>query len=700
MINSDSLQNNLINEGEIKIPVENNNKFLDEIKFLFEYIITHNNNNKVLKISLYKIRGFNPNIIFDEIDNISTGFLNIKDFKDYLEKNKIKIDNNIILLFIREYNKQEKDSNLYFQDFINFLKFDINKSEINIGELNFDKDEINKIFLKLLESEFKLIKEKNDLVDKITKIKEFSTYEAFYVISNDQQYINYESLNLFLSNKYSKNEIKELIYRLDMNNDGKISYEEFQDLFFPFQEHLNLEETSGEDIYKDSDEDKKYDIKIKYEFDNNINLYKDNTLTDPKIIYIYNNNDDDKDTDNVYNNDKKEELNSESLLNDNLNNLNSYNASNGYIDDKYLNEELKINYDENILKEINEEENEIHSKNELEKDNKNDYNSKQIKEKKSYNSNINNVILETYENNSDNNEDEKLNRNKENKNSNNELNQDCQDYINSKSDIFLSNLGNKKLDNNNSNTIKNIDELNNFINPENIKKINNYTDIFSEKDKITINIFIDYIHSLILLENKLENIRESISLCEDISLLNIFSKFDINKNNLISKEAFIYVCNMEYFIFPTDNQIDLLFKRFDLDNDGQLNFEEFMNIISPLRKEYLTLYDKEENTNNNISFNSKKKIIELLKLIINTETSIYELKTKLTSNKNFNFIDFWGLLMKYSQDNVKVNKNEFNSFLENFGCFLTNYESEIIFWKFAKGKNEIKYNDLYTEIIN
>ena len=138
------------------------------------------------------------------------------------------------------------------------------------------------------------------MVDKITKIKEFSIYEAFYVISNYQQSINYESLNIFLGNKYSKNEIKELIYRLDMNNDGKISYEKFQDLFFPFQEHLNLEETSGEDIYKDSVEDKKYDIKIKYEFDNNINLYKDNTLTEQKRMYVYNNNDDEKETDNVY----------------------------------------------------------------------------------------------------------------------------------------------------------------------------------------------------------------------------------------------------------------------------------------------------------------------------------------------------------------------------------------------------------------
>ena len=47
-------------------------------------------------------------------------------------------------------------------------------------------------------------------------------------------------LKQFLGNKFQDNEIKELIHRIDLNNDKKISYEEFQDLFFPFQTHLHL----------------------------------------------------------------------------------------------------------------------------------------------------------------------------------------------------------------------------------------------------------------------------------------------------------------------------------------------------------------------------------------------------------------------------------------------------------------------------
>ena len=73
--------------------------------------------------------------------------------------------------------------------------------------------------------------------------------------------------------------------------------------------------------------------------------------------------------------------------------------------------------------------------------------------------------------------------------------------------------------NNNNNNLYQISE-----NEEKLKEYQNFADIFKEEEKFTINLFIDYIYSITLLENKAENLRESISLCEDIYLLDIFKK--------------------------------------------------------------------------------------------------------------------------------------------------------------------------------
>ena len=697
--------------NDIRKSQENENQnilYIQKLKDLMKYIIEQNNKNKEYKISLYKIRGFEPHSIFKEIDNIYSDYINQSDLTEYLNKNNINIEKDIISLFIREFNKQEKDNNLCEQDFVNFFNYDIDKGAMNLGELDFDKNEIKKNFLNLLISEFELIKEKNILINEIKKIKEFSTYEAFHDISNDNKYIDYELLNLFLEEKYNKNEIKELLYRIDMNNDGKINFLEFQDLFFPFQKHLQLEESNDLDFYK-NEYGTNNDIKINDKYYTNLNPYKDNTFTEPKIIdYYEKNNENENDDNSISKSDiflSSNIFNKEGSNNNNLkeNNNISVKVSNSY---KYDNNILTIKYDENLLKEINERDrnNENNNKDNIESDKINIYN----------NGNL-----------FDNNENKPKNEIEENQNKLNNYNQyntNIEENNNSKSDIYLSNINlnqsinlnqniiytndiNKNINHDNESSNNSKENQNNEMNkeklePEEIIYKKDFTNIFTQKDKIIINLFIDFIHSITLLESRTENLRESISLCNDLSLLDIFGKFDKDKSNLISKDNFNDVCNKEYFLFPSESQIKLLYDRFDLDNDNQLNLEEFMNMISPLNKEYLMLCNKNEyDIDQSISFESKKKVIELLKSIIDNESFIYELKGKLIENRNFNFIYLWGLLMKYSHDEKLLNKKEFNYFLESFGCYLTEYELDIIFCKLSKGNDVIKYDDLYKEII-
>ena len=323
MINIGFRENNSINQ-EIK---KETNKYMEEIKNLMKYIINKNNSIKTLKISLYKITGFEPQSIFNEIDTLKSGYLNMSNFELFLSKNNIKAEKENILFFIKEFNKQEKDKNINMQDFVNFLNFDIDKSTINIVNLNYDINEIRKIFLNVIESELKLIEEINEIINKIKKIRDFSTYEAFFKLSNNKKHTDLDCLNIFLENNFSENEIKELIYRLDLDNDGKISYYEFQDIFFPFQNHLNSEDINNVNL--NNNEENKYDIVINYEYDFNFKTYKDKYLTEPKII-------------NNYNSDEDEEEEKD-------NNINV--KENKYESDNNI-ENYKIKYDENLYNEI------------------------------------------------------------------------------------------------------------------------------------------------------------------------------------------------------------------------------------------------------------------------------------------------------------------------------------------------------------
>ena len=568
--------------------IENLNiAYIPKIKNLLEFIITQNNINKKYKFSLFKIRGFDPNTIYNEIDTISSGFINSKDLEEYLSNYNIKIDTEILNLFIRQFNKEGKDKNLYKKCFLDFINFGVSKNEKNPGELNdYNKEKINKIFLNLLASEFELIKNQKKLINEIIQIKEFSTFEAFNIISFNKSYIDLNMLKQFLGNKFQDNEIKELIHRIDLNNDKKISYEEFQDLFFPFQTHLHL----------DSEEEKEIDNFIQNKYYINSTLYENYILSSPNII------------------DKKDKISNEKeiKININKNTNNKIKDSNNEIDfeekKEYNDEDLLIKYDENLIKELNE-------KNDISSDSRenNDENYFSLK-LKCENDKIKTgkIINDLSKHDGSNFEAININKKEENK------------------DILS--LNTIKNENENQNRILSKSELilpNNNINT-NLILTNKHIqlDFLTEIDKDIIRSFIDYIQTLILLENKLETIKESISLCNDISLLYIFNIFNKDKDDLITKNNFIQICQNKFYIYPTEKQIKLVYDRYDLDNDGILNSNEFLKMISPLKEEYLIM-GKEKDKNKNIKdidFETKEKITELFKRIIENESLIYDLK--------------------------------------------------------------------------
>jgi Ca2+-binding EF-hand superfamily protein len=231
---------------------------------------------------------------------------------------------------------------------------------------------------------------------------------------------------------------------------------------------------------------------------------------------------------------------------------------------------------------------------------------------------------------------------------------------------------------------------------ENIKKT------IKKFQKNNINEVLDFISDKIAKKNLIESIKEALCLQNDITISNLFNIFDKSNNKEIKKENFTEVCN-ELNIFPTDDQIFLLFKKYDLDEDNILNYEEFSNMILPMKDEYNSIIQNRENNNQNELKNSSKSyklLKELIKAIIQVETYFYELKNSIHLN-NFSLKNIWDFLIHYSSNGENLNKKEFKLFLEDNNIFLTKNETELIFNDFDLNQDGlINYNDLEREMIN
>ena len=536
------------------VKIENNS--LQQIKEMFQNIIYKNDANKT-KLKEFSININSPELhkLFSEIDTSSKCKISLNDLDQFLNKNNLNYDTEILNIFMRQCetnNKSYNNNNISYEDFLNFFSYvnpDVNVSEQQNAKL---KEEINNIFLSLLSNELDIISYILDSTKRINKLDDFVTYDLFIKISNDEKYIKIKNLLNFLgSTMFEIEEIEELINRFDLNKDGKISYEEFKEIFYPFQNNLDekafFSEPEIEKINSTDNENLEYKI-------NSINYYK---------LHI----DDDSDED--------------------------------------VNNNVDINIQENSQ-------------------------------------------LST--------------------------NRKSQDY---KKDI------NYKLNN---------------------KKDISTKVLYSAQEKININNFIKFINFLALLEKKSENLRESLVLCDDFTIRELFYLFDINKKNYISVDNFKLICKNFLVIFPNLAQINLIFKRYDIDKDTYLNLNEFINMLTPLNQQYLCILKEKEKLNKVhqfLSFKSKETIIEFFKTIIENETNIHKIKGELLSKENFSCLEVWSWIMRY-QGNVKqsLDKNELYCFLENFGCYLTEYEMDIIFNRFTRGKSFLTYEQFCREMID
>ena len=251
----------------------------------------------------------------------------------------------------------------------------------------------------------------------------------------------------------------------------------------------------------------------------------------------------------------------------------------------------------------------------------------------------------------------------------------------------------------------NINNNNTYEVNENIEQDNYYLKECPNKVK-AINVFLEYINLIIFNENKLEHIKENLMLREDLTLKEIFSLFDKEQNGYISIKNFQFICKKIFNLYPTSDQIKLVFKRYKrkLNNNRKdkfaLNIYDFIYMMSPSKSEYSNIINNKnriDKTNTKLSIKSKNILIELIKFLIQKETDYYKIKKKL----NDGCLEVvWKEILKYSKKE-KISKKQIKKFLEEYGYILDDKQINNIFFIFDKSnKGVIKHSDFFEEMIN
>ena len=697
------MQSDLHQENYLKCTdnaISFNFSFVDQIRNLFIMILEKISLNDELKSILFNSNKCDPKILFSQVDFQFKGYITLEDLEYFLKQiNYLFPDtqkNVIIRKFIRLYDKKG-DFTISYNDFCNVISPINKKTVFNNTEIIRN---INELFYNVLLNEFELIEFINSEVEKIGKCDNYNSYEAFMIIGQGQKYINNDSVSAFINNRYPINYVDYLVYLIDNNNDKLIDYNEFQDFFVPYKNLDNVRYSYnnnqiGFDDYKNSlcinSSIKRITRSKSYDY---LNVMNNGTINNSNQN---NNNFDSNNKPNI-------ELNNANELNNLIhNNLEDPTKTLTYNDLSYTNQSNFISNCNPHLKYTAKTDPEIIKSNTTQKfpevfHTENNFKFKIYEnENQLYNTVLNEQNSKMIDNNYTNNYQD------------DDIKPKAIEYhqIDKNIDLFI-----EKENNNNAAQSKFID-YNDYIQNKSSQLINGQEKQTEQKEtnnnKINFSnnllnsYFLEYLDLIIKKESKLQIIKESLCLRDDMTPNELFLLFDKKQRGFISINDFKFICKNILFLYPTTDQIRLVYKRYNINKNNKLNNVEFFNMINPVKEEYKDIFFSKNNKNKmdmKLSIKSKNIIINLIKVIIENESIYYEMRKKMRKAGCI-WEGLKNLFKEYSKNgnDGAINKDGFGCFLNDIGFVISNYQNEILFSFFDKSKDGIiKYKEIVDDL--
>ena len=217
-----------------------NYPWLSTLLTYFKTIKKYDTEIESFRSSISSNPNFTPLSLFSYLDKNYKSFLSLNDFKLFLASENFDFEENKLRKLIHNFDK-DADFSLNLHEFTNLIKSKRNniKNEFSSTNKLEISDEIKTDLKNILEKEMELISELNEIAKEIKNSEIFSTYEAFTVIVGKDKYITKTNFGKFLNDNYmeiNEEDVNNIMFRIDADNDDKISYEEFKEIFYPLCE--------------------------------------------------------------------------------------------------------------------------------------------------------------------------------------------------------------------------------------------------------------------------------------------------------------------------------------------------------------------------------------------------------------------------------------------------------------------------------
>ena len=138
-------------------------------------------------------------------------------------------------------------------------------------------------------------------------------------------------------------------------------------------------------------------------------------------------------------------------------------------------------------------------------------------------------------------------------------------------------------------------EENNSLKNENSPKGLNYEPKYKNPKKKYIEHeqkqFNDFLKKLMMIEGEIEKLKIDLSLNPDFNCEDAFRIFELDGRGFLDKDDLKYGLNL-LDIYPTDHELRLLMKRFDLQKQGGISFPDFFDIVVPFEKDYRSMVER------------------------------------------------------------------------------------------------------------